>query len=199
MGKAPFYSLPAPLSSALTLYFPQAQRIKLTRAHGMPMWQLSGPETLNASLRRPLCDLSRPGILSADSPSWQDSPTYPQTGQSQSRRISLWPRPPCLGDFLCLSQTLSFPLAAQGNSKAPFWRPQTPPALATVAMTTEVRDTEGRVIYEVSLPSLLSLLPPNSSPSCWPCPSRPPFGVSALLVLLGVGWVLSDRLNAAGA
>lgn len=29
--------------------------------------------------------------------------------------------------------------------------------------------------------------------------SRLPFGVSALLVLLGVGWVLSDRLNADGA
>lgn len=113
MGNAPFYSLPAPLSSALTLYFPQAWRIKLPRAHGMPTWQLSGAETLDALLRRPLCNLSRPGILSADSPSWQDSPTHPQTGQSQSRRISLWPRPPCLGDFLCLSQTLSFPPAAQ--------------------------------------------------------------------------------------
>lgn len=55
------------------------------------------------------------------------------------------------------------------------------------------------MIYEVSLPSPLSLLPPNSNPSCWPCPSRPPFGVSTLLVLLGVGWVLSDRLNADAA
>lgn len=66
-------------------------------------------------------------------------------------------------------------------------------------MTTKVQDTEGRVIYEVSLPSLPFLLPPNSNSSCWLCPSRPPFGVSALLVLLGVGWVLSDRLNADGA
>lgn len=55
------------------------------------------------------------------------------------------------------------------------------------------------MIYEVSLPSLPFLLPPNSNSSCWLCPSRLPFGVSALLVLLGVGWVLSDRLNADGA
>ena len=90
MGKAPFYSLPAPLSSALTLYFPQAQRMKLPQAHSMPTWQLSGAEALNASLRRPLCNLSRPGILSADSPSWQDSPTYPQTGQGGACLCGVW-------------------------------------------------------------------------------------------------------------
>ena len=32
-----------------------------------------------------------------------------------------------------------------------------------------------------------------------PRAARPPFGVSTLLVLLGVGWVLSDRLNADAA
>ena len=49
MGKAPFCSLPAPLSSAPTLYFPQVQSIKLPRAHGMPTWQLSGAETMHRS------------------------------------------------------------------------------------------------------------------------------------------------------
>lgn len=88
---------------------------------------------------------------------WQDSPTHPQTGQGQSRRISLWPGPPCLwGPPLPASESL-FSSSSLRKLKGPVPRyPQTPPALATVAMTTGIQEMEGDLLGLPALPNFFA-------------------------------------------